>query len=67
MGQFAGWSWHGHRSAEPGITALVRIGETMSGGLLLAPHLYPLPRYSLRGGGEETIRQLLLRRSLNVR
>ena len=45
----------------------LRIGEPTTGRLILAPHLDPLPRYSLRGGGEETRRQLLLRRSLDTR
>ena len=41
----------------------LRTVGTITGRFFLAPHLYPLPRYSLRGGGEETMRQLLFRRS----
>ncbi len=45
---------------------MFRTVETITGRFFLAPHLYPFPRYSLRGGGEETIRQLLFRRSLSA-
>ena len=50
------WGFACAASPDRGLSRL-RIGEAITGRFFLAPHLYPLPRYSLRGGGEETIPQ----------